>query len=246
MKPIVEELIDLYQKGNFRLGEEKCLSYVDDCKKKFAEELTVNSATDFAGSVILFSQFCSGEKKPWKAIPVLLDGTGCFRFLEDFMQDREMFANTSYSVASALLYAGLAGKASTYFEKCIMYSTDPQILENSAYYFIYCCLKAGFDLDNNRLKLVRDHLSQERTDAILKEAEEVFFNQIKTDPLEREEVYLENLYEIENEIDARLKEHQDSRPFCIQYWECKKEVLKERLNLDWKSPEECNPNIRFQ
>ncbi|MGE5473963.1 MAG: hypothetical protein ACM3UU_07050 [Ignavibacteriales bacterium] len=35
------------------------------------------------------------------------------------------------------------------------------------------------------------------------------------------------------------------RGYCHKYWTLKKKILKEKYNLDWKSPKEMNPLMRY-
>ena len=48
------------------------------------------------------------------------------------------------------------------------------------------------------------------------------------------------------EIDESLSANPDeSVPFCVNYWNEKKRILSEKFSIQWKSPIEMNPNIRF-
>ena len=33
--------------------------------------------------------------------------------------------------------------------------------------------------------------------------------------------------------------------FCHTYWAYKKKILKEKFNIDWKTPQELNHDVRF-
>jgi len=33
--------------------------------------------------------------------------------------------------------------------------------------------------------------------------------------------------------------------YCYGFWEEKKKILKEKYNIDWMAPDECNPLIMF-
>lgn len=33
--------------------------------------------------------------------------------------------------------------------------------------------------------------------------------------------------------------------YCHILWGCKKEILKEKFNIDWRSPAEMNPHCKF-
>ena len=63
----------------------------------------------------------------------------------------------------------------------------------------------------------------------------------------------EQYCEIEDEVDKRATEmaRKDlgdvygSMGTCHYFWDCKKKILKEEYNIDWKSPAELHPNIHF-
>lgn len=60
---------------------------------------------------------------------------------------------------------------------------------------------------------------------------------------------LQKLALIENEVDAKveeiLKDHPRMLGFCHLFWGTKKRVLNEEYGIDWLTPAECHPNIRF-
>jgi hypothetical protein len=67
------------------------------------------------------------------------------------------------------------------------------------------------------------------------------------DPIEDEPRY-KNIFEvIDSEVDKLLKGHpmRDSMGFVHVFWKTKKEILKQKYNIDWKSPKEMNPHIIF-
>ena len=68
MKQLVEETLSLFEKGDFVSAEASCLEYIASCRDKFMEDLTVNTATDFLGSVTLLGQIYGNMKKPWKSL----------------------------------------------------------------------------------------------------------------------------------------------------------------------------------
>ena len=49
------------------------------------------------------------------------------------------------------------------------------------------------------------------------------------------------------EIKLKLEGYNDQKKlgFCHIYWNLKKQILKSDYNIDWKSPEELNPEITF-
>ena len=80
-----------------------------------------------------------------------------------------------------------------------------------------------------------------------KEAESAFDAMLLSDPIERSDAFLEIRYDLEKAVDEELTQGVDvDRPFCFRYWDCKKRILKEKYGLEWRTPAECNPNVRFQ
>ena len=64
------------------------------------------------------------------------------------------------------------------------------------------------------------------------------------DPIENDPKYKEILASVDMEIELELGE---SRPlgYCHLFWSMKKQILKDRYGIDWKSPSELNPHIDF-
>ena len=67
---------------------------------------------------------------------------------------------------------------------------------------------------------------------------------MKRDPIERNEWWEQNYYEVEQECDRRLEGMPRGMGFCYAYWSCMTEVLAER-GIEWRSPGRMNPRIRF-
>jgi ABC-type Zn uptake system ZnuABC Zn-binding protein ZnuA len=68
---------------------------------------------------------------------------------------------------------------------------------------------------------------------------------MKRDPVENTEEYLAILPELETKIEAALKGVKRGRGFAFQHWRVKKEILLRDYGIEWKSPRELNPRIRF-
>lgn len=67
------------------------------------------------------------------------------------------------------------------------------------------------------------------------------------DPIEDDPRY-ENVFDkIDSEVDEQLKDHpmKDRIGFVHFYWNTKKEILKKKYGIEWKSPKEMNPHIIF-
>ncbi len=65
------------------------------------------------------------------------------------------------------------------------------------------------------------------------------------DPIENTEEYKEAMKKIQPELD-RLIESLEGYGLgsCHVFWNKKKSLLKEQ-GIDWETPAECNPDIRF-
>lgn len=64
------------------------------------------------------------------------------------------------------------------------------------------------------------------------------------DPIEDTDLYKE----IEEELNKKILEQiggELTRGNAYLYTKIKKEILKKDYNIDWKSPQELNPNIKF-
>ena len=84
---------------------------------------------------------------------------------------------------------------------------------------------------------------------------------MKIDKIENTEEYkqiekelkLKELYGIEKELNNKIElelelkgyKNKQALGFCHIYWELKKEILKTDYNIDWKSPQDLNPEIIF-
>ena len=64
------------------------------------------------------------------------------------------------------------------------------------------------------------------------------------DPIENDPKYKEILTRVEKDIEQELG---DYRPlgYCHLFWSMKKQILKEKYGIDWKSPAELNPTTEY-
>lgn len=67
---------------------------------------------------------------------------------------------------------------------------------------------------------------------------------IKTDPLELTDEYLQIELELERLIRAEIGEG-GYMGFCHKYWWTKKDILKDKYGIEWKSPVDMNPGVIF-
>ena len=79
---------------------------------------------------------------------------------------------------------------------------------------------------------------------------------IKVDKVEKTRAYKACVEEAERIADEMVgnfyaerygEEHRNNRGLgtCHLFWGFKKQVLKEKFNIDWKTPSEINPHIKF-
>ncbi len=245
MKEEIQKIIDAFSSGRQSDAESLCEIAIDSYQNAFMESLTVNSATDYIGVVVLYCQIMAKIKKPWRAIPRLEAARGALRFIDDFMADRETVAATFSTVAERFAYAGYFPEAILYFQKCGCITDDNAIKESAFSQALYYSLR--FNKIENELKgSCQKLLGREMTKKLIALAEADVEAQIKTDPIESSDEYLAIRYDIEKAVDEALVSDSAEESFCIKYWRIKKRLLKEKFNISWKSPAEMNPKIRFQ
>lgn len=70
---------------------------------------------------------------------------------------------------------------------------------------------------------------------------------IKNDPKEKDPEYKNIIEKARLEAIESLKDTWPETAFgsCHVIWNEQKRILKEKYNIDWKSPRELNPNARF-
>lgn len=69
-------------------------------------------------------------------------------------------------------------------------------------------------------------------------------SKVKEDPIEYTDEYLRIELELERLIRIEIGEGKYIG-FCHKYWRTKKNILKNKFGIAWKSPAELNPTIRF-
>ncbi len=240
------ELLALWEKGDYALCEEKALLFIDQTQNDFMEELTVNTATDYVAAVLFYGNLAKGEKKPWKVLPALKTATGALRFLEDYMGEKDVLAQTLASVA--VCYEGCASyqEAALYYEKAAFFALDKESSQEAyanAFYYLYLMKQKP---KKELLVVAEEKIGKESLSRLLKTAQEEASAQVEIDPVEWSEAYGNVRFETEKRVGAYLEENPEStQPFALRYWEQKKKVLKEDFDIDWKTPAEMNPHIRF-
>ena len=68
---------------------------------------------------------------------------------------------------------------------------------------------------------------------------------IKHDPIEKTQEFKEAMEYVERRAFFHFFFKRKGMGFCHQYWAFKKRILKEKFDIDWKTPQELNPNVRF-
>lgn len=241
----VKDLLAAVENCDFSVAFERCERLVSLCMTEFMEQLTVNTATDYVGSVILYSDICASEKKPWKAIPKLEAARGALRFLEDYMEDQATLAEAFRSVAASFAYAGFLPEAALFFQKEARCCQDIDELKDAVYSALFYEARFGKDLPLD-FDFVKEKIGEGALTSLKERALLEARDQIRLDPIESSEEYLKIRFDVEKEVDDILSEIDSSDlPFCLRYWTAKKRVLKDTFGIDWRTPEEMNPEIRF-
>lgn len=67
---------------------------------------------------------------------------------------------------------------------------------------------------------------------------------IKLDPIEQTKEFQKIKEELERRVVEIVGEY-DGLGYCHRYWAVKKTILESEYNIDWKTPQEMNPNDYF-
>jgi len=242
-----DALIKALNENRIGEGESMTLQLIGLAEQSFMDQLTLETATDLIGVVLLYCEFCSKEKKPWKATVQMERIEGALRFLADFMSDRDFAAKTLYRIASYYAYACFYPEAQRYYELCLDVSPEFDDAEDAVYFALINAFRTGLDSMSEAEMKFEKVLGSDRFRAVFTEAKNAFSSEILRDPLEREERFLKIRYDLEKSVDEFLVNSEEdlSDPFCIRYWNAKKRLLSERFGLEWKTPAEMNPEIQF-
>lgn len=246
MKEDIQKILDAFSGGRGEDAEKFCRAAVEPYQNAFMEALTVNTATDYIGVVVLYCQITAGMKKPWLAVPFLQAARGALRFIDDYMADRETVAATFVTFAESFAYAGFLPEAILHFSQAGAITKDSDLKREAfSQAFFYSC---RFEDKPNRelIDKAKKELGKREADELLRTAKEDASSQIRTDPVERSEEYLRIRYDIEKSVDEALKSDTSNESFCLRYWRIKKHLLKDLYRIEWNSPAEMNPNIQFQ
>lgn len=241
----IKNLMQLVENGSYEAALEKCEQFVSYCLTSFMDELTVESATNFAAAAHLYAQICAFLKKPWLAVPKLESAMGALRFMKDYMTDTETLCDTYESFANAYAYARFYPEAVSCFEKIIEFSGNIERVKSalgSCYFYQKLFGKSILSKDN----LGADKLSEKERNDLILSAEEEADSQILNDPIENTDEFLLIRFDIEAKVDKVLSMSTPSdEPYCARYWNEKQRILKEEFHIEWNTPAQMNPNIRF-
>ena len=73
-------------------------------------------------------------------------------------------------------------------------------------------------------------------------------NGLYHDKVEKTKEYKNCIAEVEKLAEVKASEITKGyigKGYCHVLWACKKEILKEKFNIDWRTPAEMNPHCRF-
>ncbi len=68
---------------------------------------------------------------------------------------------------------------------------------------------------------------------------------LKKDPVEYTRQWEEIYYDLEDELNERFESVPRHMGLCFHIWNVKKELLKEKYGINWRSPSQMNPRVRF-
>ena len=73
------------------------------------------------------------------------------------------------------------------------------------------------------------------------------FGDLNHDPIEDTVEYKRVIAEVNKEVDRYMQEHHEKVLLgaCHIAWAAKKRILKDKHNIDWKTPAEMNPIVCF-
>ena len=68
---------------------------------------------------------------------------------------------------------------------------------------------------------------------------------LRQDPVEFTYIWEDIYYDVEKRLDERFANAPRQMGFCFLYWNAKREILKNEYGIDWKSPSQMNPRVKF-
>lgn len=70
------------------------------------------------------------------------------------------------------------------------------------------------------------------------------YRSLKYDPIQNTPEWEEIIYEVEKELDEKFRGVDRYMGFCHEYWPAKRAALAKR-GIEWRSPQQMNPRVRF-
>lgn len=70
------------------------------------------------------------------------------------------------------------------------------------------------------------------------------YRSLKYDPIQNTPEWEEIIYEVEKELDEKFRGVDRYMGFCHEYWSAKRAALAKR-GIEWRSPQQMNPKVRF-
>lgn len=68
---------------------------------------------------------------------------------------------------------------------------------------------------------------------------------LRKDPVESSDEWKKIADSLERDLDKIFKGEKRHMGFCFRYWSVKKEILRKKYGIEWHSPAEMNPTVRF-
>ena len=68
---------------------------------------------------------------------------------------------------------------------------------------------------------------------------------LRVDPVEYTQKWEDIYYDVEDELDRRFANAPRHMGFCFRYWSAKRELLKDKYDIEWRSPSQMNPRVMF-
>ncbi len=241
----IQTILSLLENNDYEAAQIRCEEALSVAMTAFMENLTVDTATDYLGLVLLYTRICSLLKKPWKAFPKLEAARGGLRFIKDFMSDDTMLAETFASFGDGYAYGGYLPEAVLCYKDSASFFFDPKKASEALSNAFYYERRFGKELVED-VSLLEEKIGADLVEKIKEDACQEADGQILVDPIESTEEFLKVRFETEQFVDDFLRNNSSAdQPFCQMYWNAKQTILKEKFGIDWKTPAEMNPNIRF-
>ena len=241
----IKSLMQLVDEQKYETALEKCEQFVSYCLTAFMDELTVETATNFAAATHLYAQICAMMKKPWLAVPKLESCRGALRFMKDYMTDTETLCDTCLAFAQSYAYARFYPEAVSYYELVANFSEEkPTVKEALKQCYFYQELFGKKIISDETV--FEDKLSSDEIDEVVSLAKEEAKEQILNDPVENTDEFLLIRFDVEAKVDEAIRmSKNNSMPFCQLYWTEKQRILNDEFGIQWQTPAQMNPNIRF-